>query len=178
MPEASPKPEIVLYRCGCSHCDTAEEELRSLAGKHQAALDVRRVEKEGAGQLAGWATPVVYINGVEISHYTMSEKKWREAVVAPLERKQLRGEIVDLRCYEESGARGPEHQECAEHCINEIKVPMALLTADGGLYPLTVGRDPGLAHEMLKQMLGRQVEVTGDLYQWGTKRTLTVRQLS
>ncbi|MBI4422174.1 MAG: glutaredoxin [Elusimicrobia bacterium] len=178
MPEVPPAPEVVLYRCGCSHCDMAEEELRRQAARHGAAFEVRRVEKEGVGQLAGWATPVVYVNGVEISHYTMSAKAWREALAATLERKRLRGEVVDLRCYEDSGARGPEHQECAEHCINEIKLPMGLLTADGDLYQVVAGRGTAGAHEGLKQLIGRQVEITGDLFHWKGRSTLIVRDVS
>lgn len=148
-----------------------------MSRRHEAAFEVRRVEQEGAAPLAGWATPVVYVNGVEISHYTMSARKWERAIEAPLERKTLRGEVVDLDCYEESGARGPAHQDCAEHCVNELKLPVALLTAEGDLYPLVAGQDPGAELIGLKQQLGRQVEVAGELYRWEAKRTLTVREV-
>ncbi len=175
MPEITAKHEIVLYRCGCAHCDSAEEELSRLAKLYQASFSVRRVKNEGV--YAGSATPMVYINGVKISHYALSAKKWEKALAVPLERKKLRGEIVDVSCYEKKGARGAGHRECAELCILEIKLPMGLLTPEGGLYRIAVGPESGVIYEELKRRIGRQVEVAGDVYQWEDKSTLTVREI-
>lgn len=138
MPEVPGKHEIVLNRCGCTSCDTAEKELRRLADQHAALFDVRLVKAESGS--AGWSTPLVYVNGVKISHYALSAGKWEKALAIPLERKKLRGEIVDVRCYEKEGARGAGHLKCAELCINEIKLPIGLLTSEGKLYRIVAGR--------------------------------------
>ncbi len=139
-------------------------------------LDIRRVEREGVH--SGLATPLVYVNGMKISGYALSSQKWEKALAVPLERKKLRGEIVDLRCYEKNGARGTEHQKCAELCVMEIKQPMGLLTAEGELYQLAAGREGGVLYEELKLRLGAQAEVAGEVYQWGSKRTLTAREVN
>ncbi len=167
--------DIVLYRCGCPNCDTAERELTKLAQKCKVNFEARRVEGESGERLAGWATPVVYVNGIEISHYTISPDKWHRAADTPVERKTLRGEIVDYDCFVKEHARGPEHRECAEYCVNELKLPLGLLTPNGELYQLVAGLSSPVDYESLKEMMGREVEVTGDIFQWETKRTLTVR---
>lgn len=169
--------EIVLYRCDCRHCGQAEEELKGLAAQYGAELSVKRVNDEGLERLAGWATPVVYVNGIEISHYTMSAAKWKKALETPLERFAERGEVVDFDCYERERARGPEHAECAECCVNEIKLPMGILLEDGKLYQLAAGFKSALEHEALKGLLGRTIEITGDIFRWEGKCTLTVRKL-
>ena len=174
MYEISAKHEIVLYRCGCTHCDTAEKELSRLAKLHQARFDVRRVKTEGVYD--GWATPMVYVNGVKISGYSLSFQKWEKSLAIPLERKRLRGEIVDVRCYEKDGARGPGHRECAELCVNEIKLPIGLLTAGGELYLLAASREAAGLYEELKRKIGSQAELDGDVYVWESKRTFIARE--
>lgn len=172
MSEVTAKHEIILYRCDCTHCDAAEKELQRLAKLHQTSFDVRWVKKEGA--YTGRETPIVYVNGVKISHYALSYQKWERALAAPLERRKIRGEVVDLHCYEEKKAHGPEHQKCAELCVNEIKLPLGLLTAEGALYQLVAGGSSAGLYEELKRRIGRQVEITGDVYQWEGKSTLTM----
>lgn len=169
--------EAVLYRCDCDHCDQAEEELKRLSARHGAGLVVKRVKTEGLERLAGWATPVVYINGIEISHYTMSAAKWKKAFETPLERVKVRGEVIDFNCYVKEHARGPEHADCAENCINEIKLPMGLLLEDGRLYQLAAGFGSAVEYETLKGLLGRTVEAIGDIFRWEDKCTLIIRQI-
>lgn len=172
-----PTPDVVLYRCECEHCDQAESELKRLAAARGAGFSVNWVKAQGLEKLAGWATPVVYVNGIEISHYTMSATKWKQALESPVERTRLRGEIIDFSCYVHEHARGPEHADCAEHCINEIKLPLGLLTQSGQAYQLAAGIGSVVEHEALKQALGKIIEVEGDVFRWGEKCTLTVRRL-
>lgn len=49
----------------------------------------------------------------------------------------IKGEIVDLMCYLDHGAKGDKHKGCATKCI-EGGGPVGLLTADDQLY-LVVG---------------------------------------
>ncbi len=172
-----PRPEVVLYRCDCEHCDQAEEELKKLSAARDAVFVVKRVKSEGLEKLAGWATPVVFVNGVEITHYTMNAAKWKKAIETPVERARLKGEIVDFSCYVKEHARGPEHADCAEQCVNEIRLPLGLLCEDGLIYQLSAGQGAVVEHEELKHMLGRKVEVDGDLYRWGEKCTFIVRKI-
>ena len=49
----------------------------------------------------------------------------------------IKGEIVDLMCYLDHGAKGEKHKGCATKCI-ESGGPVGLLTADDQLY-LVIG---------------------------------------
>src|SRR5512136_198923 len=51
--------------------------------------------------------------------------------------QSLTGEVVDLMCYLDHGAKGEKHQGCAKKCI-ESGGPVGLLTADNQLY-LVIG---------------------------------------
>jgi hypothetical protein len=49
----------------------------------------------------------------------------------------IKGEVVDLMCYLDHGAKGDKHKGCAKKCI-ESGGPVGLLTADDQLY-LVIG---------------------------------------
>lgn len=49
----------------------------------------------------------------------------------------IKGEVVDLMCYLDHGAKGEKHKGCAQKCI-ESGGPVGLLTADDQLY-LVIG---------------------------------------
>ena len=45
----------------------------------------------------------------------------------------IKGEVVDLMCYLDHGAKGDKHKGCAKKCIDSGG-PVGLLTADDQLY--------------------------------------------
>jgi hypothetical protein len=51
--------------------------------------------------------------------------------------QSIKGEVVDLMCYLDHGAKGEKHKGCATKCI-ESGGPVGLLTADDQLY-LVIG---------------------------------------
>jgi len=53
------------------------------------------------------------------------------------ETRTIKGEVVDLMCYLDHGAKGDKHKGCAKKCI-EGGGPVGLLTADNELY-LVIG---------------------------------------
>jgi hypothetical protein len=73
----------------------------------------------------------------------------------------LRGEIVDLACYIGHGAKGPDHQKCAEKCA-EMGQPLGLLTSDGKLYVLLADHQNRSGFLDAKKLAGEQVELTGE----------------
>ncbi len=56
---------------------------------------------------------------------------------AEAETQSVKGEIVDLMCYLDHGAKGAAHAECAQTCIKSGG-PVGLLTSDNQLY-LVIG---------------------------------------
>jgi hypothetical protein len=73
----------------------------------------------------------------------------------------VKGEIVDLACYIAHGAKGPEHQKCAERCA-AIGQPLGLLTPEGKLYVLVADHQDPSALVKAKKLAGEQVEMTGE----------------
>ncbi len=69
------------------------------------------------------------------------------------------GEVTDMKCYLASGASGPDHAKCAKSCAKAGQ-PIGLLTADGDLYLLGIGKDKS-QFETLKELAGENVEVSG-----------------
>jgi hypothetical protein len=82
------------------------------------------------------------------------------ATMEPGKTATVRGEIVDLGCYLSSGAKGKDHQGCAQMCINN-GMPMGLLTNDGALYLLTMNHSNADPYNQAKKWAADQVEVIG-----------------
>ena len=72
------------------------------------------------------------------------------------------GEIVDMGCYIEKGAKGSGHADCAKSCTKD-GMPMGVLTKDGTLFLLTPNHDDGAPYEALKDLAGENAEVSGTL---------------
>ena len=69
------------------------------------------------------------------------------------ETQTIKGEIVDLMCYLDHGAKGEKHKGCAEKCIKSGG-PIGLLTADDQLY-LVIG-----AHKPMNKELAAKAAET------------------
>jgi hypothetical protein len=76
----------------------------------------------------------------------------------------VKGEIVDLGCYLDHGARGADHKGCATKCIAN-GMPFGLLTAEGKLYLLTMNHDNPDPFNQCKDMAAQTVVVTGTVLQ-------------
>ena len=60
--------------------------------------------------------------------------------------QSIKGEVVDLMCYLDHGAKGEKHKGCASNCIKSGG-PVGLLTADNQLY-LVVGDHKPINEEL------------------------------
>jgi hypothetical protein len=79
------------------------------------------------------------------------------------------GEVIDIACYFDDGATGPEHATCARACIAS-GLPVGLKTKNGKIYVL-IGKlvspsaEPGAKHESLNAQLAplaaKIVTITG-----------------
>lgn len=159
------RTKVTLYRCACRHCDAAQEELRRLADKHGAVLEIRRVDRdERLRGLAGWSTPVVAIDGVGITQFKVDAKAWEEALLARVQARPsaLVGAVVDMCCYFRLGARPEGHETCARECF-AAGGPVGLATLDGRVFlALPDRRDPAV-FASLKERPGERVRVEGEV---------------
>jgi hypothetical protein len=67
------------------------------------------------------------------------------------------GEVIDLACYFDDGASGPDHAACARMCIAS-GLPVGLKTKNGKVYVLIgvqkpLGTEPAAKHESLNAKL-------------------------
>ncbi len=88
-----------------------------------------------------------------------------------------RGEIVDLACYLDHGAKGEEHAGCAKSCVKHGQ-PMGLLTVDGTVYLLAADHKDGTPFEAVKEFAGQQATVTGTLSDSAGVKMITVKASS
>ncbi len=72
--------------------------------------------------------------------------------------KTLTGEVVDLMCYLDHGAKGEKHAGCAETCIKSGG-PVGLLTKDDQLY-LVIG-DHKPINDQLASHAGKTITLKG-----------------
>ena len=70
----------------------------------------------------------------------------------------IKGEVVDLMCYLDHGAKGEKHAGCAKKCI-ESGGPVGLVTADDQLYLLIGDHKP--INEQAAALAGKTVSVKG-----------------
>lgn len=176
--EAEKKRTIIsLYRCQCKHCDVAVVELKRLAQLYGADLQINPVEKDTAlKKLAGWKTPLVYVNGKMITLFTLDIRKWDEAIKKGVTEVPtvLIGEVLCMTCYMEKEEQGIPHAGCAETCIKKGG-PIGLLTSEKEVYLLIEDRTIKKPYESLKEFAADRVKVTGTIVQRSGVQAVTVR---
>ncbi len=74
------------------------------------------------------------------------------------EDQTLTGEVVDLMCYLDHGAKGEKHAGCAKTCISKGG-PVGLLTADGTVY-LVIGKHKPI-NDQLAEVAAQTVTLKG-----------------
>lgn len=74
------------------------------------------------------------------------------------ETKTIKGEVVDLMCYLDHGAKGEKHANCARMCIKSGG-PVGLLTANNQLYLLVGEHKP--MNDQLAPLAAKTITVKG-----------------
>ncbi len=74
------------------------------------------------------------------------------------ETKSIKGEVVDLMCYLDHGAKGDKHAECAQTCIKSGG-PVGILTSNNELY-LIVGEHKTM-NDQLAPLAAKTISVKG-----------------
>ena len=85
----------------------------------------------------------------------------------------VKGEVLDLSCYLGHGGMGEGHAGCAAKCVKG-GAPVGLLGADGTVYVLFADHSDGSPYEKIKDLAGKQVEVTGNVASKSGMKGITV----
>lgn len=175
--EVEKKPVVVeLDRCSCEHCDLAESELRTLCDRFGAVLTVTRVEtQEATKKLAGWKTPLVYLNGRLLSAFKTPVKTWAKAIHDKTAQQlfTISGEVIDLECHLRHEHRGEAHADCARRCL-ERGEPAGLLTRHEQVFLLLADDEERRA---LAGLAGREIEVEGEIFRKGGVQSIYIHRV-
>ena len=93
----------------------------------------------------------VLMGAVQASPVRAAEEKAGNTVT-------LKGEVVDMACYLDHGARGAEHAECAATCIKS-GLPVGL-KADNGKTYLLIGEHSAI-NDQLVAYAGKTISIKG-----------------
>ena len=91
--------------------------------------------------------------------------------------KTIKGEVVDLWCYMDHGARGEKHKACAVACA-KMGNPIGIVDADGNVYVAVGSELHQTDSERLIDKMAQQVTVTGKVVEQGGLKMLYVQSIS
>lgn len=72
------------------------------------------------------------------------------------------GEVIENACFNDRGAHGPEHADCAKRCF-ERGGDVGLLTAEGEVVLLKAHDEHGEVFDAVKALAGAQATIMGDM---------------
>lgn len=84
----------------------------------------------------------------------------------------LTGEILDMYCYMDHKATGPDHAKCATSCIKK-GLPIGFLAADGTVY-LVIGKDHEPANALVADFAGKKSTITGKVVEQGGMKAIEI----
>lgn len=88
----------------------------------------------------------------------------------------VKGEVVDLWCYMESGEHGPSHKACSIACVKGGN-PIGIVDAKGDVYVTGGLQDHQPARDLLLSKMSEQVAATGVLVTKGGVRMLFIKSV-
>jgi hypothetical protein len=77
----------------------------------------------------------------------------------------LTGEVLDLYCYFDHKASGPDHAKCATSCIKK-GLPVGFLAADGTMY-IVIGKEHEPINATVAEFAGKKSTITGTVKEQG-----------
>ncbi len=90
--------------------------------------------------------------------------------------KTITGEILDMKCYMSSGARGDGHKDCAASCVKR-GAPMGIITDEDKVYLLIEDGKKAEAYEDAKKHAGDKVTITGTVTEKGGVQAIIVSEI-
>ena len=89
----------------------------------------------------------------------------------------VKGEVVDLWCYMDHGARGPKHKACAVACA-KMGNPIGIVDSEGNVYVAVGSELHQPDRERLIEKMAQEVTVTGRVVSRGGLRMIYVKSIS
>ena len=91
--------------------------------------------------------------------------------------KTIKGEVVDLWCYMDHGARGEKHKACAVACA-KMGNPIGIVDSEGNVYvAVGAGLHQPYRDELIEKM-AQEVTATGTVVSQGGLKMIYVKSIS
>lgn len=74
----------------------------------------------------------------------------------------VKGEVMDLACYSDHGAKGAKHAECAAKCLKS-GMPAGILSSTDNVLYVAIWKDHKDASKELAPYAGKNVEASGEV---------------
>ncbi len=88
----------------------------------------------------------------------------------------VKGEVLDLSCYMDAGAKGKAHYVCTRACLDK-GLPAGILGSDGKVYLLVENHRKAAAYNTAIQHGGDIVTITGKVFNKGGVQSLYVEEI-
>ena len=89
----------------------------------------------------------------------------------------IKGELVDSLCYVAMAAKGAGHKQCAIDCA-KAGIPISILEDGTGKLCTVLPKEDKTGYpESVTSKMGEPVTLTGDLYEQGGQRYVTVESV-
>jgi len=88
----------------------------------------------------------------------------------------VKGEVVDMWCYMESGEHGPSHKACATACAKGGN-PIGIVDSKGDIYIAAGLQEHQPARDLLVNKMSEQVTATGTLVNKGGLKMLFIQSV-
>lgn len=89
----------------------------------------------------------------------------------------IKGEVVDLWCYMDHGARGPGHKACAVECA-KLGNPIGIVDSKGNVYVAVGSELHQPDREKLIEKMAQEVTVTGAVVRRGGLRMIFIKTIT
>lgn len=104
------------------------------------------------------------IAAIAVAHEGHEAKKGEAKTVT------LTGEVLDLYCYMDNKATGPDHAKCATACIKK-GLPVGFLSSDGTVYLIT-GKAHAAINAECADLAGKKATITGLVKEQGGMKAI------
>src|SRR5699024_365414 len=90
--------------------------------------------------------------------------------------KTVKGEVLDLSCYMDHGAKGNGHKMCAQGCLDK-GLPAGILGENGQIYLLLEDHKKSDEYKKAIKHAAEDVEVTGTIVDKGGVQAIVVEKV-
>lgn len=89
----------------------------------------------------------------------------------------ITGEVIDMSCYMDHGAKGESHAKCAKGCIIKHHLPAGILSKNGQVYLLIQDHDKADAYDTAMQHAAETITVSGKVFNKNGVQSLLVESV-